>query len=43
MKFYTYIKEPIKKKIPSKFSKKIKVVEFKSNDLKMFMNLYIMV
>jgi len=31
-------KEPLKKKIPSKFSNFFKVVEFKSNDLKIFIN-----
>jgi hypothetical protein len=37
MKFYTYIKETIENNLSHQsFQKKIKVVEFRSNDLKMF-------
>jgi len=35
MKFYTYIKKTIKKSFPSNF---LKVLEFKSNDFKMFIS-----
>ncbi len=38
MKFYTYKKNPIKKSFQSKFSKKFKVVEFRLDNFKMFIN-----
>jgi hypothetical protein len=39
MKFYTNKKETVKKKsFPSKFTILFKVMEFKLNDLKMFIN-----
>jgi hypothetical protein len=37
-KIYTYIKETVKKSFPSKFSIFFKVVEFRPNDFKMFIN-----
>jgi hypothetical protein len=38
MKLYTYIKKSLKKSFPSKISIFFKVVEFKSNGLKMFIS-----